>query len=479
MELTLLQKTLQEDCRLLPDQPLLVGVSGGADSLCLLEILHILGYPLIVAHFDHSLRPDSAADAERVRQEAQLRGTAFVTNRQDVAALARQQHLSIEEAARVARYTFLFDQARQHAAQAIAVAHTADDQVETVLMHLLRGAGIAGLKGMTWRVVHPEWDAAIPLVRPLLGVWRSEIEACCQQFGLHPLNDPSNADTTFFRNRLRHELIPNLADYNPRIKQVVWRMAQSLAGDHEIIQLATTQAWQTICLRQQASFVELSAAGLLAQPRGMQRSLMRQAIACLRPQLRDIDFQSIERALAFIRQPSATGQMDLISNLLIRIENGQVFLVKKSTQVLDPGWPQMPSQLELTLPIPGQLQLGEWRLVADLLQEVEQSSLASAMQDRWQTWLDADSLKLPLTLRTRQPGDRFRPLGMDGHSLKLSDFWVNQGLNRRARPAWPLIFSGEELVSVPGFRPAHPCRLTDQTRRVVHLQWFPPSLPEN
>jgi tRNA(Ile)-lysidine synthase len=477
MELHQLQKTLQEDCRLLPDQPLLVGVSGGADSLCLLESLHLLGYPLIVAHFDHSLRPDSAADAEQVRREAQLRGTTFVTNRQDVAALARQQHLSIEEAARVARYAFLYDQARQHQAQAIAVAHTADDQVETVLMHLLRGAGMTGLKGMTWRVVHPEWDPDIPLVRPLLGIWRSEIDAFCQQFKLHPLKDPSNADTTFFRNRLRHELIPNLADYNPRIKEVVWRTAQSLAGDHEIIQLATAQAWQTICLRQQAGFVELSAPLLLAQPRGMQRSLMRRGIACLRPLLRDIDYQSVERALDFICQPTATSQMDLIAGLLVWIEDGRIFLAEKDTQVLDAGWPQMPPEVELIVPVPGEMQIGDWRLVTTLLDQVDLPSLSAAMQDRWQAWLDADHLTLHLVVRTRRPGDRFRPLGMDGHSLKLSDFWVNEGLNRRARPTWPLVFSGEELVSVPGFRPAHTFRLTEQTRRVVHLQWFPPPLP--
>ena len=142
MELKKIQKILQEDCVLRIESPLLVGVSGGADSLCLLDVLHSLGYALIVAHFDHGLRPESAADAEQVRGEAKARGLPFVTARQDVAALARAESFSIEEAARVARYGFLYEQARQHRAQGIAVAHTADDQVETVLMHLLRGGGI-------------------------------------------------------------------------------------------------------------------------------------------------------------------------------------------------------------------------------------------------------------------------------------------------------------------------------------------------
>ncbi|MCD4673744.1 MAG: tRNA lysidine(34) synthetase TilS [Anaerolineaceae bacterium] len=478
MDMEKLQKIIQEDCALLPDRPLVVGVSGGADSLCLLDALHLLGCSLVVAHFDHGLRPESAADALHVRQEAESRGLPFVTSRQDVAAFARREHLSIEEAARIARYTFLYAQARACNAQAIAVAHTADDQVETVLMHLLRGAGVAGLKGMTYRIVHLEWDSAIPLVRPLLAVWRSEIEAYCQLQGLQPLHDSTNADTTFFRNRLRHELIPCLAGYNPRIKDVVWRMSQSLSGDHEVLQLATLDAWQKICLRQQDGYVELSAGALLSYPSGLQRSLIRKAIACLRPLLRDIDFAAVERALDFVAVPTDSGHMDLIANLVLWIEDGRVFLAEDDVCVVDEGWPQMPPEKEIVLPVPGEVQFGGWRLVTTMLEDIDFAGLAESMQDPWQAWLDADLLTLPLLVRTRRPGERFRPLGMDGHSMKLSDFWVNEGLNRRARSGWPLVCSGEELASVPGFRPAHPFRLTTQTRRAVHLQWFPPPVDD-
>ena len=453
------------------DRPLLVGVSGGADSLCLLDVLDQLGYSLIVAHFDHGLRTASAMDAEKVRGEAEARGLPFVTDRQDVAALARAESFSIEEAARVARYGFLYAQARQHGAQGIAVAHTADDQVETVLMHLLRGAGLAGLKGMTYRIIHPEWDAEIPLLRPLLGVWRSEIEAWCDENDLHPLHDPSNADTTFFRNRLRHELIPSLSEYNPRIKDVLWRMSQSLTGDHEVLQLAIEDAWLQVCLRQGDDFVELSAAALRSYSRGMQRSLIRRAIACLRPVLRDIDFDSVERALAFVAAPSESGQMDLVANLIMRAENGHIFLTERDARVIDANWPQMTPGMEIYLDVPGEVLVDGWLLTATLQEDVEMDRMADAMQDPWQAWLDADLLTLPLVLRTRRPGDRFRPLGMNGHSMKLSDFWVNEGLNRRARQGWPLLYSGEEIASVPGFRPAHPFRITAATKRVVHLQW--------
>ncbi|MDX9864992.1 MAG: tRNA lysidine(34) synthetase TilS [Anaerolineaceae bacterium] len=471
MELEKIQKILETDCALTRDKPLVVGVSGGADSLCLLDVFYQLGYPLIVAHFDHGLRPESAQDAEQVRLEARARGLAFVTDRQDVTALARAESFSIEEAARVARYGFLYRQARQYGAQGVAVAHTADDQVETVLMHLVRGAGLAGLKGMTYRIVHPEWDAEIPLLRPLLGVWRSEIEAWCVKQDLRPVHDPSNADTTFFRNRLRHELIPYLGEYNPRIKEVVWRMSQSLAGDYEVLQLASEEAWQRVCLRLGEEYVELAADVLAAYPRGMQRSLIRRAIACLRPVLRDVDFDAVERAAAFVAAPADSGQMDLIANLIMWVENSHLFLAERHAKVIDAGWPQMPSGVEISLPVPGDLKFEGWHLTVNLLEDVDVARLADAMQDRWQTWLDVDLLTLPLVMRTRRPGDRFRPLGMDGHSMKLSDFWVNEGLNRRARDGWPLVCSGEEIASVPGFRPAHPFRITADTQRIVHLQW--------
>ena len=471
MDLDQLQKVLIEDCALTMDRPLLVGVSGGADSLCLLDVLHHLGYPLIVAHFDHGLRADSAVDAGQVRREAEARRLPFVTDRQDVAALARTESFSIEEAARVARYGFLYAQARQHGVQGIAVAHTADDQVETVLMHLLRGAGLAGLKGMTCRIIHPEWDTEIPLLRPLLGVWRGEIEAWCDENDLHPLHDPSNADTTFFRNRLRHELIPTLSEYNPRIKDVLWRMSQSLTGDHEVLQLAIEDAWMQVCLRQGDDFVELSAAALRSYPRGMQRSLVRRAIACLRPVLRDIDFDSVERALAFVAAPSESGHMDLVANLIMRAENGHIFLTERDARVIDADWPQMTPGTEICVDVPGEVLVDGWRLTATLHEKIDLDALEEALKDPWQAWLDVEQLTLPLMLRTRCPGDRFRPLGMGGHSMKLSDFWVNEGLNRRAREGWPLVCSGEEIASVPGFRPAHPFRVTATTKHVVHLRW--------
>src|SRR5512135_1332728 len=163
-----IESILSEKCGLTRDRPIIAGISGGPDSLCLMNVLRKAGYHLIVAHFNHKLRPDADADANIVEQTAGRLNIASVIQSGDVRAFADAEKLSIEEAARSMRYRFLMEQARHSHAQAVAVGHTADDQVETVLMHFIRGAGLNGLKGMPYRSNLREFDPEIPLVRPLL-----------------------------------------------------------------------------------------------------------------------------------------------------------------------------------------------------------------------------------------------------------------------------------------------------------------------
>ena len=244
----------RDDCRLDPSRPLLIGVSGGPDSLCLAHALHALHYHLLIAHFDHHLRPESSTEARMVQDWSAANRLPFLLGEGDVRSFAKTQRLSIEEAARTLRYRFLFAQARQHQAQAVAVAHNADDQVETILMHLLRGAGLSGLKGMLPVSLNEGWDETIPLVRPLLGVWRKDIEDYCTTQHLAPNLDASNDDTTYYRNRLRHQLVPHLETYNPQIRQVIWRTGRALAGDADTVDAALASAWQYLPRRRRPWF---------------------------------------------------------------------------------------------------------------------------------------------------------------------------------------------------------------------------------
>jgi tRNA(Ile)-lysidine synthase len=457
-------------CGIQPATKLLVGVSGGPDSLCLLDGFVRLGYAVVAAHYNHRLRPEADADARHVQRVAEQMGVTFISAASDVRGYASEAGMSVEEAARTVRYRFLFAEARHLGCAAVAVGHTADDQVETVLMHFLRGAGLSGLRGMLPCGVMPEWDDAIPLVRPLLGVWRKDVIAYCKEHALEPVFDKSNLDTTYFRNRLRHELIPTLQDYNPQVKEVLWRMSQSAAGDYDLLHRLTLSAWHDCQIDEGLDFVVMSLNALRRMERGLKRNVMRLAIGKLRPGLRDIDFQSIERAASFIDAPTQTHFLDLIAGLVFYISGDRLFLGDHSSSLLVSAWPQMDVGDEFELAVPGRLELhAGWVLESHRIESAGYADPDLKEKDPFQVRLNASCLSLPLQVRTRRPGDRFRPLGMNGHSLKLSDFWINEHLPRPARPGWPLVCSNDEIVWIPGYRPAETCRLHQGTHRAVHL----------
>jgi len=469
--LTRLEGILLDECQLEPTRKVLIGVSGGPDSLCLLDVLTQLGYPLVVAHFNHQLRPEAQLEAEQVRRFAESHGLSFVMGERDVLSFAREQRLSLEEAARVARYRFLFEQTEESGAQAVAVAHTADDQVETVLMHLLRGSGLAGLKGMSSRATPNSWSQTIPLVRPLLGIWRSEVLAYCEERGLKPLIDPSNLDRTIFRNRLRHELIPFLESYNPSVREAVWRTARVLAGEAEILEEVVQKAWWRCGAAAGPGYVSFDRQALQAEPVPVQRHLFRRAIATLRPGLRDIGFDAVERALIFLAAPARSAQIDLIAGLRLLFEPGRLWVADRESVLPLAGLPKMPVGVELPIEVPGVLCLEEgWILFCETLSDLEAGRRqAETNLDLYQAWVSLDSLAAPMTLRTRRDGDRFQPLGMAESSMKLSDFMINVKIPRRCRHTWPLVCSRGEIVWVPGYRVGHAFRLTQSTRQAVYL----------
>ena len=269
-----------EQHQLLPAQgTIVVAVSGGADSLCLLHLLHQLCgapeklYPhlhLHVAHLNHLLRPEAHADAAYISQLAASWGLPVTIGTIDVSALARKEHQSLEEAARTARYRFLREVAQ---GQPIAVAHHADDQVETLLLHWLRGGGLTSMVGMQPRQQN--------LIRPLLAVSHADTVAYCQQHGLVPLEDASNTDPRFLRNRVRHELLPLLTSLNPGIRATILRNAEVIHTDVAWIEQQIDDLWPTVVLTVQETQITIDATALLALPLSLQRHLLRRVTAQL------------------------------------------------------------------------------------------------------------------------------------------------------------------------------------------------------
>ena len=254
--------------------------------------------------------------------------------------MQNRQSLSLEEAARMLRYRFLFAEARKQAAQAVAVGHTADDQVETVLMHFLRGAGLSGLKGMEYRTILPLFDAQIPLVRPLLSLWRADTEAYCRDHDLEPHIDASNADQSYFRNRLRHALIPEMEKYNPRFKESLLRTAQALQSDHAALQEVLETAWKEVVLEQAETWVAFDRSRLAALGSGLRKNLIRRAAESLRPASRDFGFDALERAASFCEAPAGR-QIDFVNGLYLFAENGKIHLAAYEADLPFAQWPQV------------------------------------------------------------------------------------------------------------------------------------------
>ena len=463
---------LSDKCGLTRDRPLIAGVSGGPDSLCLMNVLRKAGYRIIVAHFNHKLRPDADADANIVEQTAARLNLASVIQSGDVRAFADAEKLSIEESARIMRYRFLMGQARHFHAQAVAVGHTADDQVETVLMHFIRGAGLAGLKGMNYRTIIKMFDPEIPIVRPLLDMWREETIVYCGANGFRPRLDPSNASLDFFRNRLRHLLIPTLESYNPRFREVLWRTSRSLAGDFEILSELLDGIWKECAVQETAEFIAFDVTVLGKQSVGLQRNLIRRAMEHLRPDSADVNYATLERASNFITDSQQRSRTNLPGDLHLLREGMLIYVVAGDATLPIERWPQMPDEsTTIPLKVPGSVSLsGGWKLscerwnIASLALEQAKSN-----EDPFQVWLDARGIFDALELRVRQDGDRFEPFGMDGHEMKISDFFINVKLPQRARDHWPLLCMGERVVWVPGYRPAHPFRLTESTRQALYF----------
>lgn len=469
---------LAEECGLAKDRLIIAGISGGPDSFCLMETLRQAGYPIYVAYFDHHLRPESGADARLVEKTAIRLGLTCVIDGMDVRAFAEENRLSVEDAARTLRYRFLFELARKHKAQAVAVGHTADDQVETILMHFLRGSGLSGLKGMSYRSVIRSFDSEIPVVRPLLDMWREDTVLYCAVQGLRPSYDVSNNSLNFQRNRIRHLLIPTLETYNPKFRETVMRMSQSLKGDYAFVMDILEKAWGDTAVSANGKIVTFDAKSLASHPVGLQRGLIRHAMQTLHPGV-DIGYQTLKRAAGFVNAATQSPWLDLKAGLRIFREAGLIHICAPNAELPFDRWPQMPGDSPIPFKLGEQVSLvGGWVVACEHWRHpVLAREQARGNRDPFQVWLDAQDLPGSFQLRMRQQGDHFAPLGMGGHTQKLSDFFVNEKLPQRARERWPLLCAGDEIIWVPGFRPAHRHRLKNTTGKVLYFSVQRP--PEN
>jgi len=461
---------LHEYCLVKPGDLLLVGVSGGADSICLLDNLQKAGIKLIVANYNHRLRPEADSDSEFVKQVANARGLEFIQGSGDVAQFAKQAHKTIEEAARICRYGFLFEQAVKRKATAVAVGHTADDQVETILMHLLRGCGLEGLQGMQ-PCIKTDFNQDIYLVRPLLFMWREEVINYCHKNTLSYVEDSSNSNTRYFRNQIRKELIPNLQKYNPNIKKHFINLGKIVTGDLEHFLQESRENFNACLLNENRNFIQLSLNEVLKYSISQERRVIQIALKELLPLGYETNFEQIEEVINFIQHPNQGKHLELVSHLEISIEGNCLYFHKKGAQLPDYSWPMIDREFHFNVNEPGELKIStKWVIKTEFVPMANIKLPNYSGQLLNVAFIDADKVNNDLLVRTQKPGDRYASLGLMGKSQKLSDFWINNKVPKRFRLTWPLILCEDQIIWIPGFQPSHDQRITDETKKVIKIE---------
>ncbi|MFC1915017.1 tRNA lysidine(34) synthetase TilS [Chloroflexota bacterium] len=445
-------------------QKLLVAVSGGPDSICLLHILvemqKELGIGLHIAHLNHQLRgAESEADAQYVAGLAQQLHLPATIEARDVKGYQARQRVSPEEAAREVRYGFLAQAAGAIGADRVAAGHTADDHIETILMHLIRGTGIRGLRGLQPVSRWPSPDNNLTIVRPLLAVNREETVNYCQHHQLKPRTDTSNRSLSPLRNRIRQQLLPLLRSYNPRVAEALIRTARIAGDDIDLLDGESNRLWHEIA-QKQGNTIILDKEKFLESPPARQRHLLRMSIEKLSGNLKDIEAHHTAEIIAALNKPA--GKM-------LNLPSGLVFSIDYHRYVLGPDpaalapLPVLPGEIELKLP--GTTQIPGWRIEAAIIGREAMKNDA----DDSSAHLDLDKTGDKLTVRRRKTGDRFQPLGMS-QPKKLGEFMIDSKIPGAWRERIPIVCSPQHIVWVAGLRIDDRVKVTEDTNQVLCLE---------
>lgn len=441
----------------------LVGVSGGPDSVCLLHVLdqlkESLGVSLYVAHLNHMLRgADSDSDARYVAEISDTLGIPVTIERRDVDAYRKEHRLSIEEAAREVRYDFFARVAAAVGAGSVALGHTRDDQVETILMHLLRGAGLAGLRGMEpIASLRSQGDGALLVVRPLLEVTREQAQEYCRTNNLNPQSDFSNYSLDYARNRYRYELIPFLQKYNKNVGAALLRTARAAADELSFLAGEVSLVWDRV-VREQPNGLLLDTKELLSLHPALQRHLLRRVVDQVLGDLVDIQSIHIKKMMEALSKPAGK-KLSLPRGLVFQVGYQTCLVTKGSVDTCPFSLLAGAHQLN----IPGETALPGWRVRSTILPPGE-------VAYGFEVCLDFDESGSDLVVRGRKAGDRFQPLGM-GEQKKLQDFMVDAKIPRSWRHRVPLLCSPEGILWVVGWRIAEDVKVTHSTKKVLRVEF--------
>ncbi len=435
-----------------PGDTVAAAVSGGPDSVAmlhgLLELKDELGISLTVAHLDHGFRDESASEAEFVKNMAGALGLPFYTEKARLKKRLEGFSANRQAKAREARYEFFERAAMALKADKIAVAHTADDQAETVIMRIIRGSGTQGLAAIPPIRPVDRPHGAARIVRPLIYASREEILVYLSEKKIESVSDPSNLKKIYLRNRIRLELMPTLRSYNPRITETLVKMAELLRSDEEFLDTCAREAIERLARRVKNSpgpgYIALELDGFRKLPDAIKRRVVRLSVEEIKGDTLGLSYEHVMKAVSEISEGSTGRGIDIPGGVRVERSYREILVyIPQETPAFNISLPMPGTGAPSCAEIPG---LG-LRIDAEIIPATQ----PIALNDKNTAFLDADKLKWPLIIRNRRPGDFFYPAGMEGKK-KLKEYFMDMKLPRSLRSRVPLLESGKEIAWAMGYR---------------------------
>lgn len=455
-----------------------VGVSGGPDSVALLNVLVELnrlrgwGCRLYVAHLNHMLRDrESREDEHFVRTLAESLGLPITVKEVDVRQSASRMRCSVETAARRLRHTFFEELASEISARRVAVGHSADDNAETVLHRIIRGAGLLGLGGIRpLRRLSP--GSEVMLVRPLLYTWRREVLAYLEEKALKYRIDTSNLRPENFRNRIRLELLPLLEEkYNPQIKEALNRLGDIAGRSNDFLKSRIDRMVGANLKKTGEGIYSFEADLLKHHPPFFQHFFLREVLSRIGVPLGKMDYGHYNQLIEMVEGRGFCRQMGLPGHWTAYLENDMLYLRRP----IQSPETHAPAFKPVELDVPGVTKLPDGREVRAEIVHMDKDGKFlegfKAAKTPYEELLDADKVGKKLYVRTRREGDRFWPLGVEGEK-KLKDFFIDAKTPRWKRVRVLIVTSDAHIVWVVGHRIDERAKITPDTVRALKLSVY-------
>ena len=454
------------------DNSIIVGVSGGPDSVALIRILHSINTAknlhlrFYVAHLNHQLRGKSSEEdaqfAENLSKELSL---PFILKNVNIQEIAAQTKRSIEETARIERYKFFTESSQKYNASAVALGHTADDNAETILHRIIRGTGILGLEGIP--INRPlTTDSAIQIVRPLLFTWRREIIDYLGKEQQNYRTDVSNYETTYFRNKIRLELIPLLEkQFNPNIKNTLIQLCQIFSANNEYLSLEAKKILKDSTIESAAGSYTLNTHFLTKQPKILQHLVFQEILNIMEIPLKEITYEHYTKILNEIAKKGRGRHFQLPGKLYLWHEHGMLYFKKDILpQPCIPLSSEIPIQIPGTTPI---YPLG--KLVSEIL-DIKDLSLDvyKKTKNSGEEIFDLQSITMPIAVRKRKEGDTISPLGIRGVK-KIKDLLIDKKIPLKERDSVPIVVMNNQPIWVIGICMDNRVKVTPQTKKILKL----------